>query len=305
MLWDLPVIRHFEGKSALKPPKKLEGYFACSPEEFCEYFFACLPGNFALKNGGDFWWIFSGLRLPRNEARKILEKFGKNSEQNSGQNSGRKFEKFGKLSFCKFSDLTKSDFKVTFAPWKNDPLRAQKWLKSDFSDRFQTQEVTFESRSSPSGVILPKVGKSLWSHFLVRWIQKLRFHCRSPETWFRGKFSVKWFGLSPEPKVRVTGQKSELRTKKSKLQPGRPTESEPNRPFGKLSFCNLSDLMEGQGLPADRGGVWVGGLWWNSICSEPPVWGHQKGICSDLFSGMSQFVPICSDLLGRGQTCNN
>ena len=28
-----------------------------SPERFCEYsfFFVCLPGNFALKNGGDFW----------------------------------------------------------------------------------------------------------------------------------------------------------------------------------------------------------------------------------------------------------
>ena len=49
---------------------------ACSPEEFCEYFFSCSPGNFALKNGGDFWWIFSGLRLSRNEARKVLEKFG-------------------------------------------------------------------------------------------------------------------------------------------------------------------------------------------------------------------------------------
>ena len=30
--------------------------------------------------------------------------------------------------------------------------------------------------------------------------------------------------------VRVTGQKSELQTKKSELQPGRPPESEPNRP---------------------------------------------------------------------------
>ena len=69
-------------------------------------FFSCLPGNFALKNGGDFWWIFSGLRLPRNEAWKILEKFGENSEQNSGQNPGRKFEKFGKFSFCNFPGLT-------------------------------------------------------------------------------------------------------------------------------------------------------------------------------------------------------
>ena len=34
-----------------------------------------LPGNFALKNARDFWSIFSGLRFPRNEARK----FGENS----------------------------------------------------------------------------------------------------------------------------------------------------------------------------------------------------------------------------------
>ena len=59
-----------------------------------------------MKNGRDFGGIFSGLRLPRNEARKLLKKFGENSEQNSGQNSGREFEKFGKLSFCNFSDLT-------------------------------------------------------------------------------------------------------------------------------------------------------------------------------------------------------
>ena len=45
---------------------------------------------------------------PRNEARKVFEKFGENSEQNSGQNSGRKFEKFGKLSFGNFSDLRNS-----------------------------------------------------------------------------------------------------------------------------------------------------------------------------------------------------
>ena len=68
-------------------------------------FFSYLPGNFALKAGGDFWWIFSGLRCPRNEARKLLNKFGENSERNSGQNSGHKFEKFGELSFCDLSDL--------------------------------------------------------------------------------------------------------------------------------------------------------------------------------------------------------
>ena len=40
-----------------------------------------------------------------NKARKCLEKFGANSEENSGENPGRKFEKFGELSFCNFSDL--------------------------------------------------------------------------------------------------------------------------------------------------------------------------------------------------------
>ena len=52
----------------------------------------------------NFFWSLT-LCFPRNEARKILEKFGENSEQNSGQNSGQKFEKFGRLSFCDFSDL--------------------------------------------------------------------------------------------------------------------------------------------------------------------------------------------------------
>ena len=45
------------------------------------FVFPYLPGNFALKNGGDFWWIFSGLRFTRNEARKLLKRFGENSER--------------------------------------------------------------------------------------------------------------------------------------------------------------------------------------------------------------------------------
>ena len=107
-------------------------YSSCSPEEFCEYCFPSLPGNFALKNCGDFGWIFSGLRLPRNEARKVLEKFGENSEQNSGQNSWRKFEKFGKLSFCNFSDLTKycnirpSELKTLISHMSNKPRSTAK-----------------------------------------------------------------------------------------------------------------------------------------------------------------------------------
>ena len=36
-------------------------------------------------------------------SRKTPQKLGENSEQNSAQNSGRKFEKFVKLSLCNFS----------------------------------------------------------------------------------------------------------------------------------------------------------------------------------------------------------
>ena len=71
-----------------------------------------LPGNFALKNGGDFGEFF-WYPSPRNEAQKLLKKFGENSEQNSGQNSGRtgqnsgrKFETSGGLSFCNFCHPT-------------------------------------------------------------------------------------------------------------------------------------------------------------------------------------------------------
>ena len=53
-----------------------------------------------------------------------------------------------------------------------------------------------------------------------------RLYCRTPEKWFGGDFSVNDSDSGPE--VRVTGRKSELRTKKSELQPGRPPESGPN-----------------------------------------------------------------------------
>ena len=43
---------------------------------------------------------------PMKQSTKSPRKIREHSEQNSGQNSGRKFEKFGELSFCNFSDLT-------------------------------------------------------------------------------------------------------------------------------------------------------------------------------------------------------
>ena len=68
-------------------------------KHFVNIFSSYLPGNFALKNGGDFWQIFPGLRFPRNEAQKILEKFGENSEQNSGQNPGQKLKSLAFFPF--------------------------------------------------------------------------------------------------------------------------------------------------------------------------------------------------------------
>ena len=55
-----------------------------------------------------------------------------------------------------------------------------------------------------------------------------KLHCSTPEKWFGGKFSVRWFGFRPKCQshrrnVGVTDHKSEL-------QPGRPPESEPNCP---------------------------------------------------------------------------
>ena len=61
-------------------------------------FFFVFAWEFCIEKWRGFWWIFSGPRFPQNEARKILKKFGENPEQ--------KFEKFGELSFCNFSDLT-------------------------------------------------------------------------------------------------------------------------------------------------------------------------------------------------------
>ena len=81
--------------------------FACSPEKFCEYFFRVCLGVLHWKVAG-FWVIFCGLRFPRNEAGKILQNFGENSKQNSGQDPGQKFAKKHreeKLLFCNFSDL--------------------------------------------------------------------------------------------------------------------------------------------------------------------------------------------------------
>ena len=51
----------------------------------------------------NFFWSLSPTKRSTKSPRKIRGKFG----ANSGGNSGRKFEKFGKRSFCNFPDLTR------------------------------------------------------------------------------------------------------------------------------------------------------------------------------------------------------
>ena len=74
----------------LSPGRKPEKFFTLPPllKKFVIFFFAW---EFCLEKWRGFLVNFLWSRFP-NEARKILKKFGENSEQNSGQNSGSKFE---------------------------------------------------------------------------------------------------------------------------------------------------------------------------------------------------------------------
>ena len=80
-------------------------YSACSSEGFCAYFFV-FAWEFCIEKWRGFlvifFWSLSPTKRSTKSPRKIRGKFG----ANSGQNSGRKFEKFVRLSFCNFSDLT-------------------------------------------------------------------------------------------------------------------------------------------------------------------------------------------------------
>ena len=66
-----------------------------------------LPGNFALKNGGDFWWILLApfpTKWSTKTPQQIQGKFG----AKFGAKSGKKIRKFGELLFCNFSDVRKA-----------------------------------------------------------------------------------------------------------------------------------------------------------------------------------------------------
>ena len=57
-----------------------------------------MPGIF-----GEFFLVSVSHETKHENSSK--RKIGENSEQNSGRISGWKFEKFGEVSFCDFSDL--------------------------------------------------------------------------------------------------------------------------------------------------------------------------------------------------------
>ena len=99
----------FEHLKTKKKPSKIKVTFEAKislerclgQKTFVDFLFE-FAWEFCIENWRGFLVKFSGLCLPRKEARKLLKRFGENSEQNSGRN----FEKFGKLSFCNSSDLT-------------------------------------------------------------------------------------------------------------------------------------------------------------------------------------------------------
>ena len=76
-------------------------YFAQSPENFCGSFFE-FAWEFCIEKWRGFLVNFFWSPFPTKRSTKNPQKIRGNSEQNSGQNSGRKFEKFRKLSFWNF-----------------------------------------------------------------------------------------------------------------------------------------------------------------------------------------------------------
>ena len=145
------------------------------PRKILWIFFACLAGNFALKNGRDFWWIFSGLRLPRNEARKLLENFGENSEQNSEQNSGRKIEKFGELSFCNFSSMGNRNQGTAFGIFflSLTPAGLGGGAAAALSDRLQATMQEVVRHKDRSALLLGDAPKNHYAQWYCRMAQFL------------------------------------------------------------------------------------------------------------------------------------
>ena len=86
--------------------QKSEKSFLCllSRKDFVNIF-SVFAWEFCIEKWRGFLVNFFWSPFPTKRSTKTPQKFGENSETNSGQNSGQKFEKFGELSFCDFSDL--------------------------------------------------------------------------------------------------------------------------------------------------------------------------------------------------------
>ena len=78
--------------------------FACSPEKFCEYFFRVCLGILHWKMAGIFGEFFLVSVSHETKHEKSSKNSGKIRSKIRGKIRDEKFEKFGKLSFCNFSD---------------------------------------------------------------------------------------------------------------------------------------------------------------------------------------------------------
>ena len=107
--------------------------FARSPENFCDIFFEFVwKFRFEKWRGSlvNFIWSPFPTKRSTKTPQKIQWKFG----AEFGKNSGRKFEKFGELSFCNFSDLKiRSVFgHVRASGWQQGVLshsNTTRWIK--------------------------------------------------------------------------------------------------------------------------------------------------------------------------------
>ena len=79
---------------------------AGSPENFCGFFLFESTWEFCIEKWQGFLVNLFCSPFPTKRSTKTPQTFRGKFGANPGQNSGRKFEKFGELSFCNFSDLT-------------------------------------------------------------------------------------------------------------------------------------------------------------------------------------------------------
>ena len=69
------------------------------------FFFFVFAWGFGIEKGQGFLVHFLWSPFPGKQSAQNPQKFWGNSEENSGENSGRKFERFREISFCKSSGL--------------------------------------------------------------------------------------------------------------------------------------------------------------------------------------------------------